>query len=57
MLNFEVLSNQASKKKGEPCLYEYAINPIKLWAKILQPAELGHHSVPPIWVPPNCCLM
>jgi hypothetical protein len=37
-LNFEVLSNQSSKKKGEPCLYGYAINSMKLWAKISQPA-------------------
>jgi hypothetical protein len=47
-LNFEILSNQASKNKGEPCLYGYAVNPIKPGPRYHNPLVPEYHSIPAI---------
>jgi hypothetical protein len=45
-LSFDVLSNQASKKKGEPCLYGYAIVGA-FWGR--QPLNMNHGDALCTW--------
>jgi hypothetical protein len=56
-LNFGILSSQASKKKGKPCLYGYVFNPIKPGPRYHSPLRPEYHNIPTIWVLPHCCLM